>query len=165
MHQQRAWSWSSITEVQVNIFSLAAEREMGIYPSQWMSLAQSWPRAIKFLNKTVAQKDFNQDAELGYEGRLMMFHQLWLAYGDNFYQTLHRHYRASAPDLPTDAEKINSFIINASIYSGYNLASFFTTWGLMPKDPNAYNTLMAELNALKLPDTCIDPYTLTDLAD
>ncbi|MDO6407418.1 M60 family metallopeptidase [Pantoea phytobeneficialis] len=130
-----------------------------------MTLAQSWPRAIKFLKKTVAQKDYNQDAELGYEGRLMMFHQLWLAYGDNFYQTLHRHYRVSAPDLPTDAEKINSFIINASIYSGYNLASFFTTWGLMPKDPNAYNTLMAELNALKLPDTRIDPYTLTDLAD
>ena len=74
MHQQQAWRWSSIIEVQVNIFSLAAEREMGIYPSHWMAVAKSWPRAIKFLHKTEAQRDFNQDTELGNEGRLMMFH-------------------------------------------------------------------------------------------
>lgn len=165
MHQQNLWRWDGINEVQVNIFTLAAERAMGIYPSRWMKETDSWGRAKKYLNKTSSEKDYNLDKELGNEGKLMMFHQLWLAYGDVFYQSLHRYYRATQPVLATDEEKINSFILRASIYSGHNLASFFSTWGLMPKDPNAYNSLMAKLNAFGLPPTKIDPYTLTDQAD
>ena len=100
-------------------------------------------------------KNFNADS-VDVFFRLYMFHQLWLAYGDNFYQQLHKITRVEKPELNTDAEKMKYFMLKACIISGKDLTGFFKKWGLQA------DTVYAEIAALRLSAPTTDPSTLTD---
>ena len=153
LHQQ-PWTWSGLGEVTVNIYSLAAERSLNVTPRRLVS-DKVWPKITSYLARADANKNFNADS-VDVFVRLGMFQQLWLAYGDNFYQQLHRKTREEKPTLDTDAKKMRYFMLNACEASGNDLTAFFKKWGLQA------DTVYAEIAALKLPAPATDPSTLTD---
>jgi hypothetical protein len=85
-----------------------------------------------------------------------MFQQLWLVYGDNFFQQLHRQTREEKPIMVDDEAKMRYFMLKASKISGKDLTGFFKKWGL--KNVLAY----AEIRALNLPAPVQDLSLLTD---
>lgn len=153
LHQQ-PWTWSGLGEVTVNIYSLAAERSLNVTPARMVS-DKIWPKVLTYLARTDANKNFNDDSVDAFL-RLGMFQQLWRAYGDNFFQQLHRQTREDKPEIKTDAEKMKYFMRKACQISGNDLTGFFTKWGL--KNDAAY----AEIRALNLPAPAQDPSVLTD---
>ena len=153
LHQQ-PWTWGATVEVTVNIYSLAAERSLGVSPGRLVS-DQAWPKISSYLASEVANKNFNADS-VDLFVRLGMFQQLWLAYGDNFYQQLHRQTREEKPKLTDDAAKMRYFMLKASTISGKNLTGFFKKWGLQADD------VYREIAALNLPNPTTDLSALKD---
>lgn len=156
MHQQQAWKWSGLGEVTVNIYSLAAERSMGVTPSR-LKRDNIWPQALTFLANNKRNKDFNAAFSNDVWIRLCMFHQLWLAYGDNFYKQLHKQTRVELPAVSTDAQKMRYFMLKACTISGHNLTNFFKKWGFKV-DSSVY----AEIANLGLPQPTVEPSTLSE---
>ena len=153
LHQQ-TWTWSTLGEVTVNIYSLAAERSLGVSPGR-MVRDQVWPRVTSHLASTEANKNFNADS-VDVFVRLGMFQQLWLAYGDTFFQQLHRQAREEKPLLKDDAAKMRFFMLKACTITGHNLTGYFKKWGLQA------DAVYSEIAALNLPAPSTDPSTLKD---
>ncbi|WP_181799195.1 M60 family metallopeptidase [Kitasatospora acidiphila] len=145
MHQQSSWTWDSTTEVTVNIYSLAVQRDAA-QPSRLA--ADGTPEAVRgYLAKPAAAR--NYDAEDGDPFvRLAMFEQLRLAFGDRFYPELHKLTRRA--EQAADPEQY--LVLNASRVAGRNLAGFFSAWGVPVTDQTK-----AELAALGLPAPDQDP--------
>ncbi|MFD1770351.1 M60 family metallopeptidase [Sphingobacterium suaedae] len=158
MHQQGAWTWDGLGEVTVNIYSLAAERKMGV-PTSRLTRDGVWYDVMPYLAKPYAEKDFN-GASTGLFVRLAMFQQLWLAFGDSFYQNLHKQTREEQVSFSTTAQKMRYFMLKACTISGKNLGAFFQKWGLKV-DASVY----AEIDALGLPEPADDLSTKTDDPD
>ncbi|MBV7532092.1 M60 family metallopeptidase [Chitinophaga sp. sic0106] len=153
-HQHSSWTWSTCIEVCVNIYSLAAKR--AIHPDQPGIGASDWNNIFAYLAQPQSAKNFNASSTALFV-RLGMFHQLWLAYGDSFYHTLHKRNRDEAPAPSGDEAEMRLFMTYASQISGYNLGSFFKNWGL-----NVSQSVYDELDALGLPQPPVDPATLRD---
>lgn len=144
VHQQAAWTWSAVVEATVNIYSLAVEREFGISPSR-VTTNEEWPEVETYLSLPDEERNFNTDAA-SYGIRMAMFHQLWLAYGDDFYIQLHRKTREEKPDAGNDNDKMRYFMLKSCTISGYDLTDFFQKWGL-PVSSDVYD----EIAGLHLP--------------
>jgi hypothetical protein len=84
-----------------------------------------------------------------------MFHQLWMVYGDSFYQQLHRQTREEKPKLADDAAKMRYFMLKACTITGHNLTGYFKKWGLQ-----ADAAVYAEIAALNLPVPTTDPSSI-----
>ena len=153
LHQQ-PWTWGALGEVTVNIYSLAAERSLNVTPARMVS-NKIWPNVSTYLKRTDANKNFNADS-VDVFLRLGMFQQLWLAYGDNFYQQLHRQAREEKPQLNNDAAKMRYFMLKACRISGHDLTAFFKKWGLQADE------VYEQIAALNLPNPSPDPSTRTD---
>ncbi|WP_291906902.1 M60 family metallopeptidase [Chitinophaga sp. CB10] len=153
-HQHSSWTWSTCIEVCVNIYSLAAKR--AIHPDQPGIGASDWDNIFAYLAQPQAAKNFNASSTALFV-RLGMFHQLWLAYGDSFYHTLHKRNRDEAPAPSGDEAEMRLFMTYACQISGYNLGNFFRNWGL-----NVSQSVYDELDALGLPQPPVDPATLRD---
>lgn len=153
-HQHYSWTWSTCIEVCVNIYSLAAKR--AIHPNDPGIGASDWNNIFTYLAQPSASKNFNASSTALFV-RLGMFHQLWLAYGDSFYHTLHKRSRDEAPSPSGDEAEMRGFMIYACQISGENLGNFFKTWGL-----NVSPSIYAELDALGLPAPAVDPSLLRD---
>lgn len=153
-HQHWAWTWSTCIEVCVNIYSLAAKR--AILPGQQGMSTSDWNGIMNYLAQPQAAKNFNASS-VSLFMRLGMFQQLWLAYGDSFYHTLHKRVRAEAPAPSGDEQEMRLFMLYASQISGENLAQFFRNWGL-----NVNQSIYDEINALGLPAPAIEPSTLRE---
>ena len=153
LHQQ-PWTWSGLGEVTVNIYSLAAKRSLGVTPA---GLANDTAKnsTLAYLAQANAAKNFNTD-NISVWVKLYMFHQLWLAYGDSFYQQLHKITRKEKPTLDTDAKKMRYFMLKACVISGKDLTVFFKKWGLQA------DAVYADIAALNLSSPTTDPSTLTD---
>ncbi|MEI4832109.1 M60 family metallopeptidase [Bacillus sp. FJAT-53711] len=129
--QQYPWQWNDLrgmTEVTVNLYSLAAQKQL--FPNEPTRLEKEgdYERAFQYLKQT--DKDYKNIDDLFV--KLVMIWQLQLAYGDDFYPNLHKLYR-ELPDtqLPkTDEEQIQAFIYNTSKVAKQNLLPFFDQWGL-----------------------------------
>ncbi|WP_166637777.1 M60 family metallopeptidase [Sphingobacterium paludis] len=154
-HQQ-IWTWGAVGEVTVNIYSLAAERAMGVTPRLFVR-DNIWPSVTAYLAKPEADRKFNDNSSIGFFGRLGMFHQLWLAYGDSFYQNLHKKCRVDKPILNNDDEKMAYFMTTACDIAGEDLTDFFRKWGL----PASQATYAAIANK-NLPQPSRDYSTLRD---
>lgn len=158
MRQQQAWKWSTLGEVTVNIYTMAAERAIG---GGGVSRLKGTPttNAMNFLALTNPDKDFNSNTQMldGNFTRLFMFHQLWLAFGDLFYISLHKQTRLEKPGLSADADKMRYFMLKACTISGKDLSYFFRKWGFRV---NA--SVYTEMAALGLPQPTIEPSTLKD---
>ncbi len=100
--------------------------------------------AFAYLGKPDAQEKMNE-----FE-KLVMFWQLHLAYGDQFYPNLHQMYRLlhDTERPKSDEEKKQMFIYMTSKVAGQNLIPFFDKWGLSAND--ATREKIAKLNLPKL---------------
>ena len=155
MHQQGAWTWDTLGEVTVNIYSLAAERELGL-PESRLTRDGVWSDVAAFFSLPDDERDFNSSAS-GDWVRLAMFHQLWLAYGDEFYHELHKVTREEQADWDSRPEQMRYFMLKASEIAGRDLAEFFRTWGFLV-DESVYD----EIKALGFPQPEQDLAALTD---
>ncbi len=152
LHQQ-PWTWGSVGEVTVNIYSLAAERALQVTPVRLVRDGVK-SKALVYLANTSPDKNFNASYMDG-SVRLYMFHQLWMVYGDSFYQQLHRQTREEKPSLKEDAAKMRYFMIKACTITGHNLTGYFKKWGLQ-----ADAAVYAEIAALNLPAPTTDPSSI-----
>jgi hypothetical protein len=124
-HQQRAWMWEAMIEVTVNIYSLAVQRAFG----QESRTEETWSEVERYLALPDEERNFNGD-DTDLFVRLGMLEQLRLAFGDEFYQELHRQTRKLIPDLSTDDEKIAYFAYRTSQIARRDLRGFYDDWGL-----------------------------------
>ncbi|MGF9879311.1 putative mucin/carbohydrate-binding domain-containing protein [Bacillus albus] len=141
-HQQNTWLWDGLGEVTVNIYSLAVQTTFGHKPR--LEQEGRYEAAFAYLGKPDAQEKMNV-----FE-KLVMFWQLHLAYGDQFYPKLHQMYRLlHDTELPkSDEEKKQMFIYMTSKVAGQNLIPFFDKWGLFVND--ATREKIEKLNLPKL---------------
>lgn len=129
-YQQRPWKWEAVGEVTVNIYSLFVQRHFG--NKSRLEEENRYDQARAYLQQS--EKDFNNIDD--HFVKLVMFWQLTLAFGDDFYPNLHRVYR----EMPqwqhanTDDGKIQTFILISSQVAGYKLTPFFEMWGLVPNE-------------------------------
>ncbi|PQP82632.1 hypothetical protein C0Q44_14520 [Paenibacillus sp. PCH8] len=138
LRQQGPWTWGDMTEVTVNLYSLAAKK--ALYPAEPARSPGEYLAAFTFVDQPT--KNFTDSSS-----KLEMLWQLNLAFGDNFYPELHRLYRETAKaDLPTtDDQKKQAFILNTSKVAHYDLTPFFDKWGL-----SATNATRNKINSLNL---------------
>jgi hypothetical protein len=131
----------------------------------WLKDKPIWDVLAVYFKLPIEQRNFNTDKTLRGNGRLAMFRQLWLAFGDEFYIKLHQLAREDnakpdprivARDLDTENQMAN-FMVLSSQASGYDLTNFFREWGfvLPGEDYEA-------LSALNLPDPEIDLISLRE---
>ena len=141
-HQQDTWLWDGLGEVTVNIYSLAVQTTFG--HKTRLEQEGRYEAAFAYLGKPDAQEKMNE-----FE-KLVMFWQLHLAYGDQFYPNLHQMYRLlHDTELPkSDEEKKQMFIYMTSKVAGQNLIPFFDKWGLSAND--ATREKIEKLNLPKL---------------
>jgi len=156
-HQyQMGWSWGGLSEVTVNLYSLAAcYKQLGhvdvnrCHPNL-PPMGFSWDQqAVGSFLKSGQSQHF--DTETNVFRRLTMFGQLMTTYPE-LYPALGKAYReaynrgANKAALDASQEKIDWFVTNASHFSGHDLREFFTRWGL------GYSAAAGEqIAAMKLP--------------
>ncbi|MGX5480175.1 putative mucin/carbohydrate-binding domain-containing protein [Bacillus thuringiensis] len=141
-HQQDTWLWDGLGEVTVNIYSLAVQTTFG--HKTRLEQEGRYEAAFAYLGKSDAQE------KMDVFEKLVMFWQLYLAYGDQFYPNLHQMYRLlHDTELPkSDEEKKQMFIYMTSKVAGQNLIPFFDKWGLIAND--ATREKIEKLNLPKL---------------
>ena len=150
MRQMVNWDWNEVDEVTVNIYSLAAKRGLGSN-MVWLEGNQVWDDLVEYFQSPLDERNFNTSEMLGGKGRLAMFQQLWLAYGDEFYIKVHKLTREVKAHTPNKVDKMAYFMHVASRACGYNLNDFFTQWGF-----NIPREHFDALDALNFPDPTID---------
>ncbi|GGD34574.1 M60 family metallopeptidase [Pseudoxanthomonas indica] len=139
VYQQTDWTWGAVGETTVNIYSLTMqEREGGeseigkVNPDTGYSL-EDW--AGSYLQQDLRRFNDDNGFPEGSETiwvRLVMFEQLRQAFGDSFYQRLHKYYRESplGGGAMEDEQRIQAFILRSSVIAGKDLSAFFRRWGL-----------------------------------
>jgi len=165
-HHRQAlnWDWNEVDEVTVNIYSLACLYEFD-GTITWLKGSEVWDVLADYFKTPIEERHFNSDQTIGGNGRLAMFRQLWMAFGDEFYIKLHQlarednaktEPRIAARDLDSENQMAN-FMVFASQASGCNLTNFFREWGfVLPQDD------FDVLAALNLPDPEIDLISLRE---
>lgn len=151
-YQQGSWNWDVTGEVTVNIYSLYVQQKFG-NPSNLLTRNNEgkdfYDRAQDYMEHsdpgTTVYGKSGQDLFVN----LVLFRQLSLAYGWDFYQELHRAYRElPANQLPADNQaKIDLFVVMASKTAGEDLTEFFDKWFLKYTP----GTVKAQIAALNLP--------------
>jgi flavodoxin len=126
--QQNPWKWSSVTESTVNIYSMAAQKELY---GKVTALDKYYPQMYEYLAKEDSEKVFNN---LNNDVKMVFFGQLEMIFGDKFYPRLHQYYRENAISLSSDEQKIQQFILNVSKITGYDLTEYFEQWGFTISD-------------------------------
>ena len=128
--QQPAWMWHKLTEVTTDLYSMYVARAFG--NDSRLDTQGYYNQAQNFRN----QANRNYDEIANNYVKLVMFWQLALAFGDNFYPRLHQIYRALPNDqVPSgDSGEIGKqlFIYIASLAADRNLRPFFEAWGIVP---------------------------------
>ncbi|MDR4410523.1 peptidase M60, partial [Bacillus anthracis] len=131
IHQQVPWLSEGMGETTVNIYSLAVQLAFG--NKSRMEVDGRYEEAFAYLNEPDDQKTFDK------ADPIIMFWQVHLIYGDQFYPKLHQMYRVlsdteysmlDTEEVISSREKKQMFIYMASKASGQNLISYFAKWGL-----------------------------------
>ncbi len=160
-HQQRSWTWDSIGEISVNLFSLYVQEKYGrpstLAQVQGGETLTNFEKARKYIadpNKNYLVS--NEEADYNeLFSKLVMFHQLKSVYGWDAIKKLHQYFRQKPYveiDDETDADMANKFIYAMCSITKNNLMPFFKKWGL---STNAATT--KKINDLKLPLPKTDP--------
>lgn len=146
--QVPTWNWTpDLGEVTVNNFSLYVENKFGL--NSRIELENYYPIGFEFLNK----QDKNYDDIDDLFVKLIMFWQLRLAFGKNFYPMMNRYIREFGyTQLPSTGSKEwgkQIFIYMSSMCSERNLTPFFEMWGIYPSAET--KAKIAHLETLKQP--------------
>ncbi|MFB7529413.1 M60 family metallopeptidase [Streptomyces sp. NPDC056178] len=160
LHQQFAYKPGGLTEVTVNIYSLAAQRTLK-QPSNLLTVDAT--TGLTYFQS--AQRKFGTDG-LSYEKsfgayeKLVPLRQLELAFGDDFWPRLHKLVREENPQsqYTENDKRYRALATYSSRVAGHDLTDFFVNTWAFPIDA----TGRAELAALNLPKPPVDPSTLTD---
>ncbi|KRD09176.1 hypothetical protein ASE21_15150 [Flavobacterium sp. Root901] len=153
MHQQ-TWTWSGLGEVTVNIYSLMVQRKLG-FPSR-LKTEKNWEKNMDvYFAKTV--RDFNTDSDLGPFGRLCMFQQLWLVYGDTYFHKLHKITREEKPAFADSDAKMRYWMLTTCKITGNDLTAFYKKWGLP-----APAAVFDEIKSMNLPIPIVEPSTMRE---
>lgn len=121
--QQVPWKWGGIKEATVNIYSMAAQKELY---GEITALDKYYPQMYQYLAKDNSEKVFN---DLNNDVKMVMFGQLEMIFGEKFYPRLHQYYRENNIKIASDAEKVQQFILNVSKITGYDMTNYFENWG------------------------------------
>ncbi len=159
-HQQDSWTWNSITEISVNLFSLYVQEKFGL-PSRLNTIEgdeteTTFDKARKYLAQT--NKNYLEENEDDYNelfSKLVMFHQLKSVYGWDSIKKLHQYFRKQPyiyNEDETDQDKANKFIYAMCLTTKNNLVPFFRKWGL-----NVDSATAAKIKKLNLPLPTADP--------
>lgn len=155
-YHQMAYKPADLTEVNVNIYSLAWQRTSGL-PS---NLNQPDEDGLTLYDHAFAKLEQGTDfLDYSVMERLVMIWQLDLAFGQDFWPQLHQLTRELDPqtELEPPSERYNQLGYLASITAGYDLTEFFDTWQL-PYDEDG-RQMIADLG---LPEPPVDPSTVRE---
>ena len=159
-HQQRSWTWGSISEISVNMFSLYVQEKFGL-PSRLGTIeGGETDTTFEKARKYIAQRNKNYLAENEADynelfSKLVMFYQLKSVYGWDSIKKLHQYFRKQPyleNENETDAAKANKFVYAMCVVTKNNLIPFFKKWGL---SVDAVTT--GKINSLHLPLPSVDP--------
>ena len=162
-YQQRSWTFGSITEISVNIFSLYVQEKFGL-PSRLNTMmsgdkAKPFDSARNYLanpdkNYLVINKaDYSE-----FFSKLVMFHQLKAVYGWNTFKKLQQYFRKQPyvyDSKVTDQDKANKFIYAMCLITKNNLVTFFQEWGI-----EVDAATEQKIEQLNLPSPKVDPATI-----
>ncbi|HRI03159.1 MAG TPA: M60 family metallopeptidase [Pyrinomonadaceae bacterium] len=160
-HQQRSWTWNSIGEISVNLFSLYVQEKYGLPTRLGTKEGGETLTTFEKARRYVADPNKNylvSNEEADYNelfSKLVMFHQLKTAYGWEPIKRLHQYFRKSPYveiDGETDADQANKFIYAMCVVTQNNLIPFFKKWGL-----NASAATTKRVNDLRFPMPSTDP--------
>ncbi len=137
-HQQDSWTWGSITEISVNLFSLYVQEKFGL-PTRLNTIEggeteTTFAKARKYLAQP--NKNYLAENEADYDelfSKLVMFHQLKAVYGWNTFTKLHQYFRKQPyvyDSKVTDQDKANKFIYAMCVITKNDLVPFFQKWGI-----------------------------------
>jgi hypothetical protein len=155
--QQASWTWETLAEVSVNLFSLYVQEKMGepsrLDEPEYDGITPR-ERAREYLAR--ASRNYISDPDGKYQEltfvRLVMFDQLKRAYGWNLFTRLFRYYREHPlPEDASEVTKIDQFVVTMCKLSGNDLRPFFEKWGLRVS-ADAYRRIAA----LRLPVRVIE---------
>ncbi|MDY8164743.1 M60 family metallopeptidase [Bacillus thuringiensis] len=155
MRQQSPWTFYNMTEVQVNIYSLAVEKAFTSNQPRTLQQEGAYTKAFQYLEQD--NKNYDDISDLFV--KVVMLWQLQLAYGEDFYPKLHQLYRdMPSNEIPqTDETKKQLFMITASKAAKQNLIPFFEQWGLRPN-----NDTIQKVAALGYPILTAEIWKSTD---
>lgn len=160
LHQQMAYKPGGLTEVTVNIYSLAAQRTLK-QPSNLLTVDPATGlTAFQTARAKFGTDGLSYEKSFGAYEKLVPLRQLELAFGDGFWPRMHKLVREENPqsDYTEDAKRYRALATFSSRIAGYDLTDFFVNTWAFPIDA----TGRAELAALNLPQPPVDPSTLTD---
>lgn len=122
MKQQSPWNFKNMTEVQVNLYSLAVEKAFTSNQPIRLKQEGAYTKAFQYLDQP--SKNYDEISNLFV--KVVMLWQLQLAYGEDFYPKLHQLYRdMPSNEIPqTDENKKQLFMIIASKVAKQNLIPF-----------------------------------------
>lgn len=156
-YQQNSWTFESLGEVNVNLFSLYVQERFG-QPSALHQAEEGEDSLLERARDYLAQgaPDYleeppEDDDGSGFFIRLVLFHQLKEAYGWELFVDLHKHFRAHPlPEDASDQDRADAFVQALCLLTGHELRPFFARWGL--KVSAAANAAIAEAG-FAAPDT------------
>ncbi|GAA1727897.1 M60 family metallopeptidase [Isoptericola hypogeus] len=161
-HQQTVYKPTDLTEVTVNLYSLAVNAAFAKYgqaprlhvpENDGVPVWESAPPKI-------GTPDVDFLTTFTVMEKLVMFEQLRLAFGDQFQPAVHKLVREEQPDSGDYSDNDYRLGMLALYYSkaaGRDLRTFFARWGLR-YDPSFDDRIAA----LALPEPEVDPTTLRD---
>lgn len=152
-HQQPAYLINKATESTVNIYSYVVERNI-VGATYSRTTAQRWKQAQdSYLKLPVSKRIYDMDdkaleAIVGFnrdELRFMVWEQMFLIFGDEFYKTLHRVAREEKV-IEGNADERRAYLIwKSSQISGYDLTDYFNLWGIRVIDAEIKMKLRARI--------------------
>jgi len=160
LHQQMAYKPTGLTEVTVNIYSLAVQRALG-QPSNLLTVdPKTGLNPFQSARAKFGTAGLTYEKSFGSYEKLVPLRQLELAFGDDFWPRMHRLVREENPqsDYTETAKRYRALATYASRVSGRDLTDFFVRDWAFPIDA----TGRAEIAALQLPKPSVEPATLTD---
>ncbi|MYW62876.1 hypothetical protein GTY65_02090 [Streptomyces sp. SID8379] len=160
LHQQFAYKPGGLTEVTVNIYSLAVQRALGQTSNLLTVDAATGLTYFQSARAKFGTAGLTYEKSFGAYEKLVPLRQLELAFGEDFWPRLHRLVREENPASASTetAKRYRALATYASRVSGYDLTDFFLTTWAFPIDAEG----RAELAALHLPEPPVDPAALTD---
>ena len=141
-HQQNAWTWDALTEVNVNLFSLYVQEAFG-QPSTLQEQSDEDGTYLEQARSCVEQGTMDpfidpENERCGYFVRLVMFYQLKEAFGWDLFKDLHKHFRANpSPEDASDQDKADALVQALCELTGVDLRAFFSAWGIEVSDTAA----------------------------
>ncbi|WP_420822747.1 M60 family metallopeptidase [Streptomyces atratus] len=160
LHQQFAYKPGGLTEVTVNIYSLAAQRTLK-QPSNLLTVdATTGLTYFQSAQRKFGTAGLSYEKSFGAYEKLVPLRQLELAFGDDFWPRLHKLVREENPQsqYTENDKRYRALATCSSRVAGYDLTDFFVNTWAFPIDA----TGKAELAALNLPKPSVDPSTLSD---